>query len=315
MPVWMGLNEVSVRPSSNYGIMGILNITTDSFYDGGQYINNTSAYTHLKKMIDHGADVIDIGAESSRPGSKLSSRACYNAANNQENECNRLMHFLEFLGRQATHEKICISIDTWHSKTAKSLLQNGLKNNLNIAIINDISGCQWDKELINVLTEFQPGYVLMYNTVSPFEMFPENRNIFQPGISEDKKIKSGIITKVKNYFEIQLERLTKAGLKENHIILDPGIGFAKTIDEDLTIIANLDLLHCFGRPVLIGLSMKSMFEKLFNILPEQAGARSLTTALMTLVSAQKGALWHRVHNIHDTRITLNTLEIVKRYSL
>lgn len=315
MPVWLGLNEVPVIPRENYGIMGILNLTPDSFYDGGQYNNNRCAYNHLKKMIAQSADIIDIGAESSRPGSELSTGVYSNSNNNQQKEYNNLMQFLEFLGNHTIPEKTCFSIDTWHARTVKSILKSSIHNNLGISIINDISGCQWDRELINVLTEYQPGYVLMYNSASPLEMFPKNRNIFQSRIIKDNKIKADIITKVKNYFEVQLEKLTKAGLKENHIILDPGIGFAKTIDEDLTILANLDLLQCFGRPILIGMSMKSMFEKLFDILPEQDRERSLTTALMTLVTAQKGALWHRVHHIHDTKITLNTLEVFRRYSL
>lgn len=314
MCTWLGLNEVPVIPNGNYGIMGILNLTPDSFYDGGRYDNCYLAYAHFEEMISQGADIIDIGAESSRPGAELTTKTnCM--TNNQETEWNRLAPFLKLLSnKRNTEKKTYISIDTWHSKTAKSVLKNGFKNNLNVNIINDISGCQWDKELINVLVDYQPGYVLMYNSASPLEMFPENRHIFKSEILNNK-VKAEILTKIKNYFEMQLERLTKAGLKENHIILDPGIGFAKTIAEDLTILANLDTLQCLGRPILIGVSMKSLFGKLFNILPEQTATRSLATSLLTLLTAQYGAIWHRAHNIYDIKITINMLEILQKYSL
>lgn len=256
MPRWPRAN----RP---FGVMGIVNITPDSFFDGGRYAAPDEAVRRVRACIDAGADIVDLGAESSRPGSRPVSA---------DEEAARLLPVLMALQRESP---CCLSIDTWRSATAAMALQRGA------SVINDISACQWDSALLDVLVQFKPGYVLMHCKGQPRDM--------QRAPQYDD-----VMCEVLSFFEAKLNALVRAGLPEENIVLDPGIGFGKRLQDNLTLLANVERLASFGRPILVGLSMKSMFGELLGLpATERAAATQTATALLW----RKGVVWHRVHNV------------------
>lgn len=251
---------VASRP---FGVMGIVNLTPDSFYDGGRYITLERALRQVRTCRDAGADIVDIGAESSRPGSRPVT---------PDEEASRLLPVLMAL-RQET--PCPLSIDTWRASTAALALEQGVN------IINDISACQWDPALLDVLVQYKPGYVLMHCQGHPKSM--------QHAPQYDDTVAD-----VRTFFERELNRLVRAGIPEEQIVLDPGIGFGKTLQDNITLLSNVDVLADFGRPLLVGLSMKSMFGDLLG-LPQ--GERAAITQTASALLLQKGVFWHRVHNV------------------
>lgn len=259
---WFGFKEKRIEGSGDFGLLGILNLTPDSFYDGGRHDSPQSSARMADRLLESGADIIDLGAESSRPGFALVERP---------REISRLAPALSHLAGKLPPEKI--SVDTWHVETALYAIENGA------GIINDVSACLWEPELLDVIAEFKPGYVLTHNA----------------GLSGNKgKISQSpnILDEMLQFFECNLGKLVKAGLPENHIALDPGIGFCKAAAHDLAILHSLDKFLIFGRPLLLGLSMKSFLGKLFGLPLEKRGA---ITAAASVLAWEKGVFWHRVH--------------------
>lgn len=246
-----------------FGVMGIVNITPDSFYDGGRYACPEAAVRRVLACVDQGADVVDLGAASSRPGALPVTAG---------EETARLLPVLAALRR----ERPCtLSIDTWRAGPAATALQQGA------AIINDISACRWDPALLDVLVQYRPGYVLMHCQGTPEDM--------QRAPHYDD-----VVTEVRAFFERELDRLVRAGVPEANIVLDPGIGFGKTCEHNLALLARVGELRTLGRPVLVGLSMKSLFGALLG-LPQQERAAITQTA--TALLWQRGVFWHRVHDV------------------
>ena len=245
-------------------VMGILNLTPDSFYDGGSHNNTDDVLRHCEKMLTDGADIIDIGAFSSRPGSKIIS---------VEEENSRLIPYLIEI-RKRFPEAI-VSIDTFRKDVAKNALENGAD------IINDISGGIFDEEMLPFIGETHTPYIMMHCGGS-IESLHTNL------------IKENPCDIVKSFFEKQIDFLSKYG--EQQIILDPGIGFNKSMKCNFELLNNIDKYRVDNLPVLIGISRKSMIYKTLNTTSKEA--LNGTTVLNT-IALMKGADILRVHDVKE----------------
>ena len=261
----------ALKTPSPFGVMGIVNLTPDSFYDGGVHHRPPAGLEHALALLGQGADILDIGAESSRPGA---------AELPQDEEIQRLAPVLMGLRRQAPWA--AVSVDTYHAATAAAVLEQGA------VIINDISACTFDPGLLDVLVQYKPGYVLMHNHGRP-ETMQHNPHYVD------------VRHEVREFFERNLARLVRAGLPENRIVLDPGIGFGKTLAHNLELLAHPEDWLGFGRPVLMALSMKSVFGGLLSLPPARRGA---ATVAATALLRAKGIFWHRVHHVAEARQAL-----------
>lgn len=252
--------------------MGILNITPDSFYDGGKYIAKENWISQTKKMLDEGADIIDIGAVSTRPGSKEIS---------EKEELERLIPVIQTL--KNIFPKIIISIDTYRSNVAMQMVKEGA------AIINDISAGTFDKKMIETVAELNVPYIMMHIKGTPDNM---QQNPFYDNVTKEIMI----------FFSKQIELCKKAGI--NDIIIDPGFGFGKTVEHNYQILKNLELFKIFELPVLVGISRKSMINKVLKIKAENAlnGTTSLNT-----IALMKGA---DILRVHDVKQASETIKIV-----
>ena len=245
-------------------VMGILNLTPDSFYDGGSHNNTDDVLRHCEKMLTDGADIIDIGAFSSRPGSEIIS---------VEEENSRLIPYLIEI-RKRFPEAI-VSIDTFRKDVAKNALENGAD------IINDISGGIFDEEMLPFIGETHTPYIMMHCGGS-IESLHTNL------------IKENPCDIVKSFFEKQIDFLSKYG--EQQIILDPGIGFNKSMKCNFELLNNIDKYRVDNLPVLIGISRKSMIYKTLNTTSKEA--LNGTTVLNT-IALMKGADILRVHDVKE----------------
>ncbi len=259
---------------SDFLVVGILNVTPDSFYDGGKYFDLSVAIEHAKNMIREGAAIIDIGGESTRP---FSERV------DEQEEIKRVIPVLE--GLTSKVEKIIISVDTYKAKVAREAILKGAK------IINDVSACRFDPELMDIVCEYKPGYVLMHSKGRPEDM------------QRDPKYKD-VVGEILDFFEQHMKRLIASGLPEENIVIDPGIGFGKLLEHNLEILKNIHKFYSLGRPIFMGLSNKSMWEKLLG-LPK--GEREIATQVATALLCAKGVKIHRVHNV---KLTKDTIKIV-----
>ncbi|MEP1441931.1 MAG: dihydropteroate synthase [Hyphomicrobiales bacterium] len=243
-------------------IMGILNVTPDSFSDGGAFDAPEYALKHALLMEAEGADILDIGAESTRPGHETVSA---------EDECARLGPIFDAL---AGNIHTPISIDTYKAKTAGFALERGAK------IINDVWGLQRDPEIAQVAASHDTDVVIMHNRFD--------------GI--DGKI--DILDDMDRWFTTSLERAHKAGIKDQRIVLDPGIGFGKDFDQNLKVLANLDCVKRYGFPVLMGLSRKRFLGAILNA---EVDERLFGTLSANLLSIYEGISIIRVHDVRPHR--------------
>ena len=264
---------------SNPKVMGILNITPDSFYDGGKFNNSSSILKQTERMLINGATFIDLGAYSSRPGAEHVP---------EEEELKRILPIITLILKE--FPDCLLSIDTFRSKVAKESLEIGA------ALINDISAGNLDTAMFDVIARYQVPYILMHLKGTPQNMATKN--------NYDNLIKDLI-----HYFS---KKITVARAKKiNDIIIDPGFGFAKTTTQNFELLAKLELFKIFKLPILIGLSRKSMIYKTLNSTPK--GALNGTTALH-MVSLGNGANILRVHDVKEAMecITLfNELEAAR----
>ncbi|MDR1776421.1 MAG: dihydropteroate synthase [Desulfovibrio sp.] len=265
------MGNTSLRPPAPFGVMGIVNLTPDSFYDGGRYVVPEAGITRALSLCNEGADIVDFGAETTRPG-------CIPISS--EEEQGRLMPVL--LAALDIYPDMVVSVDTYHAETAAAALARGA------VIINDISACSFDPGLTDVLVQYKPGYVLMHHKV---EQQTAGRDPCRVDIRKD----------VRNFFEREMNRLVRAGLPENRIALDPGIGFGKKCAHNTELLAHPEDWLVFGRPVLMGLSMKTVFGDLLGLPTE---ARGTATQVATALLWDRGVFWHRVHDVAETRRTL-----------
>jgi len=269
----MLLND-SVLDLSKPIVMGILNVTPDSFHDGGKYISNKAIAERALQIKNEGAAIIDIGAYSSRPGAIDIS---------VDEELKRLLPAIDIIKKNIPY--FSISVDTFRSKVVKTLVQN-----YGDIIVNDISAGELDTEMPNVVGDLQLPYICMHMRGTPQTM--QQNTEYQDLVSE-----------VLEYFAVKIKAFRKAGIQD--IICDPGFGFSKTVDQNFELLTKLDTLQLLEVPILAGLSRKSMIWKTLEIQPSQA--LNGTTAL-NMVALQKGANMLRVHDVKEAVETIVLFE-------
>lgn len=246
-------------------VMGIMNVTPDSFFDGGKYQGLTSVLEHCQKMVAEGADILDLGAFSTRPGSERIS--------NKE-EIERIIPALKAIRKEFPN--IPISIDTFRQSVAAQCIAEGAD------IINDISGGLFDEEMIPYIGENHIPYILMHITGT------------LEGMHHEEIISEDVHNKVRQFLENQVNKLLEYG--EQQIILDPGIGFNKTIECNFALLRDLDQYRVNGLPILIGISRKSLIYKTLGFTPQEA--LNGTTVLNT-IALMNGADILRVHDVKE----------------
>ncbi len=260
-------------------VMGILNVTPDSFSDGGRYTEYDSALAHAREMAAAGADIIDIGGESTRPGADPLS---------EQEELRRIIPLIERLSADLA---VPISVDTYKSTVAKKALEAGA------SIINDISGLRFSPDMAQVAAEFGAAVVIMHIKGAP-------RNMQQNPVYAD------VVGEILSYLEKGIEIALRAGVDRERILVDPGIGFGKTLEHNLTILNRLEELRVLGRPIVLGTSRKRFIGTILGI-PE-ADQRIDGTAATVALGIERGASVVRVHDVAVmTRVARMTDAIVK----
>jgi dihydropteroate synthase len=249
---------------SKVQVMGILNVTKDSFYDGGQYTGMDAAKSRLDQMVEDGASMIDLGAYSSRPGA-LDVPV--------QVEVERLLPVIRWMNQN--HPDIGLSVDTFRSSVAQVAIEHGAH------IINDISGGSLDPAMFETVANLQVPYILMHMRGTPQDMQLQTDY-------ED------LLTDMSRYFAERIARLRQLGVKD--ILLDPGFGFAKTTAQNFELLARLDHFDFFDLPLLGGVSRKSMIYKTLEITPQEA--LNGTTVIHTML-LQKGVKILRVHDVKE----------------
>jgi dihydropteroate synthase len=245
-------------------IMGILNITPNSFYDGGKYSLKNNAITQVKKMLNEGATFIDIGAYSSKPNAEFVS---------EEEELSRIIPVVKEI--LIEFPEALLSVDTFRSSVAKECINNGA------ALINDISAGSLDKKMMEVIASNNIPYIMMHMRGNPKTM--------QSQTNYDH-----IINEMITYFSDKISQARNLGI--NDLIIDPGFGFAKTIDQNYEILSNLELFKVLELPILAGVSRKSMIYKTLDINAEEA---LNGTSVLNTISITKGASIIRVHDVKE----------------
>jgi len=247
-------------------VMGVMNITPDSFYDGGKYRNPLDAIKKAEQFLGEGADILDMGAASSRPGAGII---------DPEEEQARLMPALGAVVKQ--FPQAIISIDTYHASTARKAIEAGGH------LINDISAGEIDKRMFDTVAELQVPYIMMH-----MQGRPDNMQL--------KPAYRHLIKDIAFYFSEKIHALKDKGVHD--IILDPGFGFGKTLEQNYQLLAGLDYFRMFELPILVGFSRKSMINKVLGVPP--AKALNGTTVLNTL-ALEQGADILRVHDVKEAR--------------
>ncbi len=245
-------------------IMGVLNVTPDSFSDPGEYLKNSAAIDRGLAMMVEGADIIDVGGESTRPGS---------AAVVAEEQINRVIPVIEELAARGDKP---ISIDTSNSAVARRALAAGA------SIVNDISAGRADEQMLELLAEAGCPVVLMHMLGTPADMQAEPRY-------ED------VVGEITAFLARAVERAMGAGVHRDRIIIDPGIGFGKTVEHNLEILCKLGELGCLNRPILVGTSRKSFIGRVLGV--ESPGERIWGTAATVAMAVAGGADILRVHDV------------------
>lgn len=252
-------------------IAGVLNVTPNSFYDGGLYRDRDTAVTRAREILLQGADILDVGGESTRP---------FSARVDRDEELDRVLPVIRTIRSEFPDKPV--SVDTYKAETARQALETGA------AIVNDVTACSLDPELVDVLVQYQPGYVLMHSQGRPEEMQKDPR--YNDSVEE-----------IAAFLETELNRLVRSGLQEERVVIDPGIGFGKRLEDNLALLRNIERFFRLGRPVFIGQSNKSLWQKLLGLGPDQ---RQNATQVATALLAEKGVSIHRVHEVDLTRQTL-----------
>jgi len=247
-------------------VMGILNVTPDSFYDGGQYFSEKAILEQAEKLILEGADILDIGGYSTRP----------NAQNiSEEEEINRVIPAIRVIKKH--FPATILSIDTFRASVAKEAVINGAD------IINDISGGQLDEQMFEIVANLQVPYILMHSRGNPQTMSQLTHY-------------ENILLEILHFFEERIQKLHILGVKD--IILDLGFGFAKTKEQNFYLLKHLSYFKTLNLPILVGISRKSMIYKTLNITPEQA--LNGTSVLNTFALSQ-GTNILRVHDVKEAK--------------
>jgi len=254
-------------------LAGIVNVTPDSFYDGGRHNAPAEAVAQALRLADEGAHILDIGGESTRPGAPEVGEA---------EELARVVPVLRELAAMPARTVDGLSgafpilaVDTYKAKVAAASLDAGA------AIINDVSACLFEPELLDVVAQYKPGYVLMHS-------------LGKPGTMQQDPRYGNVVDEILAFFEERLAALTAAGVPEANIVLDPGIGFGKLLEHNLSILRGVERFGKLGRPVYMGLSNKAVWGMLLGLGPQE---RQHATAVATALLTARGVLVHRVHEV------------------
>lgn len=282
-------------------IMGILNITPDSFSDGGKYFDLKKAIAHGEEMVNQGADIIDIGGESTRPGAEIVPLA---------EELRRVIPVIENLAKKI---KIPISIDTYKSEVAKRALDAGAK------MVNDISGLRFDPEMVKIVSQYQAPVVIMHIKGTPRNM-------------QENPEYTDAVDEIYDFFLERINFALNSGIKKENIYLDPGIGFGKTVEHNLGILRRLNEFYTLDCPLVLGTSRKSFIGKILDVevdpvkkiygveerldfgkLPGRAGnpderkEGSLATCVWAII---QGVKILRVHDVKETKRAIKITETI-----
>lgn len=263
-------------------IMGILNVTQDSFSDGGLYFDKSAAIKRAIQMVEEGADIIDIGGESTRPGAEPVT---------VEEELRRTIPVIEVLAKEIN---VPISIDTYKSEVAKKALDAGA------SIVNDISGLRFDPEMAKVVSEYKVPVVIMHIKGRPKDM-------------QQNPVYEALIPEIMDYLREGIRLAKESGVSEDKIIIDPGIGFGKTFNQNLEIINNLREFTLLEKPILIGLSRKAFIGKILGNV--SVTDRLEGTAAAVAISIMNGANIIRVHDIKEMVRVARVADAIKNLKI
>lgn len=258
-------------------VMGILNLTPDSFFDGGNYLSEIAIRDRIRQIKNEGADIIDVGAYSSRPGAEHIS---------EDEEIKRLVPTMEIIKR--FHAKAIVSIDTFRANVVEEITRC-----YGTVIVNDISGGDMDPEMYKVVSKYKLPYIMMHMQGTP-------QNMQQNPQYDD------VTTDVLDFFMERINKLRDLG--HDQIIIDPGFGFGKTLEHNYKLLREMDVFQELDVPVLVGVSRKSMIYKLLDCSPEDA--LTGTIAINTL-ALNKGANIIRVHDVKAGRETVDIYNMYK----
>ncbi len=258
--------------------MGVLNVTPDSFSDGGEYNQVDCAIDRAREMIALGVDIIDIGGESTRPGAMQVS---------EEEEIARTTPVVEALSKE---EGVLLSIDTSKAAVAKSAISAG------VHIVNDVTGLLGDPEMVEICLKSDVGIVIMHMQGTPQTM-------------QQEPCYSDVVAEVRAFFTLRYEELLEYGISRERLCFDPGIGFGKTVQHNLTLLKNLSSLQVGDRPLLLGVSRKSFLGKILK--EEDPKQRDWPTVGLTAYAATQGVHIHRVHDVKSNMEALRMMEAIR----
>ena len=258
-------------------IMGIVNVTPDSFSDGGRYLDTGRAVEHALALIAEGADILDIGGESTRPGAE------------PVEEAEELRRVLPVIRAVRSQTQTLISIDTMKAAVARAALDAGAD------IINDVTGLRGDAAMLRVAAASSAGIVVMHMTGTPQTM-------------QSNPHYDDVVTEVRSWFESRLHLLENAGVAPERVVLDPGFGFGKTLEHNLALMRELPQLSVSDRPLLVGVSRKSMIAKVLH--SDAMEDRFWPTIALSAYAREHGARIVRVHDVKPNREALRMMEAI-----
>jgi dihydropteroate synthase len=287
MPQTISSNEIEFKLnfskrtldlSSRTYLMGVLNVTPDSFSDGGEFFKVEDAVRQGIKMAEEGADIIDVGGESTRPGSDPATI---------EEELSRVIPVIESLSKEID---IPISIDTYKSEVAKKALDAGAE------MINDISALRFDPKMKEVVSEYQVPIVLMHIKGTPKNM-------------QENPYYNDVIEEIIKYLKESIQMAKDGGIQEENIIIDPGIGFGKRLEDNLNILKNLKKFSILNCPILVGPSRKSFIGKILDLPVEERLEGSLAALAVAIMN---GANIVRVHDVKESKRVVSIVDAIFR---
>jgi dihydropteroate synthase len=259
-------------------IMGILNLTPDSFSDGGKFNTRNKGLKHALEMFNLGANVIDIGGESTRPGSKPI---------DDKIEWKRIEKIIKLV-----RKKIPISLDTRKSEVMKKGIKYGVK------IINDVSGLDYDPETINILKKYKIPFVIQHSQGTPEKM-------------QNKPRYKNELLDIFDFFEEKIKFLKKIGIKHNNIIIDPGIGFGKNLKHNMNLIRNISIFHSLGFPILVGNSKKRFIKEIAR--KNDTKSRIGGTMTSSIYLMMQGVQILRIHDVNELLQGIKVFKEIMKY--
>ena len=262
--------------------MGVLNVTPDSFSDGGDFFDPERAAARAATMLDEGAQIIDVGGESTRPGSDPVS---------PEEEARRVVPVIGEI--MAERPDAIVSVDTYRAGTAEAALRAGAR------VVNDVTALRGEPRLADVVAGARCPVVLMHMLGEPKTMQRDPRY-------------GDVVREVRDFLAARAEHAIAAGVEEENVILDPGIGFGKTLEHNLALLNHLDSIVELGFPVLVGASRKSFIGKITGV--EEAKDRLFGTVAANVIACERGATLFRVHDVRANREALAVAKAVRRVS-